>query len=65
MFGGCEIDLSIAIDFTLSNGHPRDFNSLHNLNAQMNAYLPVIQNVGNILQFYNTDKMINLYGFGG
>lgn len=27
--------------------------------------MPVIQNVGNILQFYNTDKMINLYGFGG
>lgn len=24
VFGGCEISLAIAIDFTLSNGDPRD-----------------------------------------
>lgn len=29
VFGGCEMDLSIAIDFTLSNGDPRQPNSLH------------------------------------
>ena len=29
VFGGCEIDLSIAIDFTLSNGDPRSRDSLH------------------------------------
>lgn len=23
VFGGCQVDLSIAIDFTLSNGDPR------------------------------------------
>ena len=33
VFGGCEIDLSIAIDFTLSNGRPTDNGSLHNFNA--------------------------------
>ena len=22
IFGGCEVDLTIAVDFTLSNGHP-------------------------------------------
>jgi len=29
VFAGCQIDLSIAIDFTLSNGDPRQQNSLH------------------------------------
>jgi hypothetical protein len=29
VFGGCDIDLSIAIDFTLSNGHPQNPDSLH------------------------------------
>ena len=29
VFGGCSIDLSIAIDFTMSNGDPRNRNSLH------------------------------------
>jgi hypothetical protein len=29
IFGGCEIGLSIAIDFTLSNGAPEKHDSLH------------------------------------
>ena len=29
VFGGCEIDLSIAVDFTLSNGNPTQPSSLH------------------------------------
>ena len=29
IFGGCEIKLNIAIDFTLSNGHPTLKDSLH------------------------------------
>lgn len=29
VFGGCDIDLSIAIDFTLSNGAPNTRDSLH------------------------------------
>ena len=27
--GGCNIDLSIAVDFTGSNGHPSEPSSLH------------------------------------
>lgn len=65
VFGGCEIDLTLAIDFTLSNGNPRNSNSLHFFDPQRNQYLQAIQSVGNILQFYNTDKQVNLYGFGG
>lgn len=65
VFGGCDIDLSIAIDFTLSNGAPNSRESLHYFDPQTNQYLQVLQQVGSILQFYNTDKHINLYGFGG
>jgi len=31
VFGGTQIQLNIAIDFTLSNGHPSDRDSLHYL----------------------------------
>ena len=65
VFGGCEIDLTIAIDFTLSNGDPRNTNSLHYFDPNRNQYLAAIKSVGNILQFYNSDKQIQLYGFGG
>jgi hypothetical protein len=65
VFGGCDIDLTIAIDFTLSNGDPRKRESLHYFDPNSNQYLKIIQSVGSILQFYNTDKFINLYGFGG
>ena len=65
VFGGCEIDLSIAVDFTLSNGDPRQPSSLHFLDPNRNQYLQAIKSVGNILQFYNSSKLINLYGFGG
>ena len=49
MFGGCEISLSIAIDFTLSNGEPSHPNSLHNRDLNKNEYLHAIKSVGNIL----------------
>ena len=29
IFGGCELNLAIAIDFTLSNGDPKSPDSLH------------------------------------
>jgi hypothetical protein len=49
VFGGCEIELSIAIDFTLSNGYPRDRDSLHYLDMNKNEYLKAIQSCGSIL----------------
>lgn len=39
VFGGCEISLSIAIDFTLSNGDPRDPKSLHYFDPSKNEYI--------------------------
>lgn len=29
IFGGCELNLAVAIDYTLSNGDPKDRDSLH------------------------------------
>ena len=42
VFGGCEISLSIAIDFTLSNGDPSDPESLHYFDPKKNEYLQAI-----------------------
>ena len=64
IFGGCEIGLSIAIDFTLSNGVPTSPQSLHYLDLQKNEYLNAIKSVGNILQYYDSDKQIPTFGFG-
>jgi len=64
IFGGCEIGLSIAIDFTLSNRDPSRPDSLHFLDMQRNEYLNAIKSVGNILQYYDSDKMIPVLGFG-
>jgi len=65
IFGGCEIGLQVAIDFTLSNGDPSKPTSLHYLNHNKNEYLNAIRSVGNILQYYDADKQIPALGFGG
>lgn len=49
VFAGCQIDLSIAIDFTLSNGNPSTPQSLHYFDPNRNQYLQAIRNVGEIL----------------
>lgn len=64
VFGGCNINLSIAIDFTLSNGDPKAANSLHCNNPHSNEYLQALRAVGDILQYYDSDKEIPVYGFG-
>ncbi len=38
VFGGCEISLAVAIDFTLSNGDPNDPKSLHFFDPARNEY---------------------------
>ena len=64
MFGGCQIGLTVVIDFTLSNGEPSKPNSLHYLDMNKNEYLKAINSVGSILQYYDTDKQIPVLGFG-
>jgi len=49
VFGGCEINLNSAIDFTLSNGDPREHDSLHCKDYKRNEYIQAIRAVGDIL----------------
>lgn len=65
IFGGCEIGLTVAIDFTGSNGEPSRPSSLHYKgDLERNEYLKAIKSVGNILQYYDTDKQIPVLGYG-
>lgn len=64
--GGCQISLMIAVDFTGSNGHPQSTTSLHYLNPNgYNHYQAALHSVAEILLYYDSDKMVPLYGFGG
>uniref|UniRef100_A0A3Q3WEB0 Copine-3 n=1 Tax=Mola mola TaxID=94237 RepID=A0A3Q3WEB0_MOLML len=65
IMGGCQINFTIAIDFTGSNGDPRIPTSLHYINPQgFNEYLSAIWAVGNVIQDYDSDKMFPAFGFG-
>jgi hypothetical protein len=65
--GGCEISLSVAIDFTGSNGSPQTPQSLHYLDPtgqRQNQYQTAISAVGRVVAEYDTDKRFPVYGFG-
>eukprot|EP00347_Sterkiella_histriomuscorum_P001485 403371854 len=61
---GWQISLTVAIDFTASNGEFSQPNSLHFLGA-FNQYEQAIGAVGSILEPYDYDKSFPVYGFGG
>jgi len=64
--GGCEISMVCAVDFTASNGDPKNPHSLHHINPQSpNQYEMAIGAVGNIIIAYDRDGMIPVYGYGG
>ncbi|KAM7373081.1 hypothetical protein PAMP_007961 [Pampus punctatissimus] len=55
----------VAIDFTASNGDPRNSCSLHYIHPyQPNEYLKALVAVGEICQDYDSDKMFPAFGFG-
>lgn len=62
--GGCEINLCVAIDYTGSNGDPREPGTLHYLGEQKNDYEKAISSIGTILANYDNDKQFPVYGFG-
>jgi len=51
IFGGCEIGVHIAIDYTLSNGDPSSVSSLHylNPNTRQNEYTKAIEAVMKVI----------------
>lgn len=64
---GLTLNLVAAIDFTASNGNPKNKSSLHYIDesGKMNQYQTAINKVFSVLEAYDTDKMIPVYGFGG
>ncbi|XP_016107886.1 copine-8 [Sinocyclocheilus grahami] len=63
--GGTQINFTVAIDFTASNGNPSQPTSLHYMNPyQLNAYAIALKAVGEIIQDYDSDKMFPALGFG-
>ncbi|XP_046563464.1 copine-3-like isoform X1 [Haliotis rubra] len=65
IMGGTQINLTVGVDFTASNGDPRQPNSLHYFNQhQPTEYAQAIQAVGNVVQDYDSDKLFPALGFG-
>eukprot|EP00826_Nyctotherus_ovalis_P038260 TRINITY_DN3576_c0_g1_i15.p1 TRINITY_DN3576_c0_g1~~TRINITY_DN3576_c0_g1_i15.p1 ORF type:complete len:243 (+),score=61.27 TRINITY_DN3576_c0_g1_i15:954-1682(+) len=65
IFNGLQIALTVAVDFTLSNGEPSNPKSLHYYDPSKNQYINAITAVGKILENYDSDKMFPVVGFGG
>ena len=63
---GLNINLIVAIDYTGSNMHPLDVESLHYIkSSEPTQYEKAIRACGNILAPYDDDQLIPVYGFGG
>ncbi|KAJ3037771.1 Copine-8, partial [Rhizophlyctis rosea] len=64
--GGVDFNLTIAIDFTASNGDPVNINSLHHRsqNGSLNQYQDAIQSIVSLLEPYDSDNRYPVYGFG-
>uniref|UniRef100_A0A674N104 Copine family member 9 n=1 Tax=Takifugu rubripes TaxID=31033 RepID=A0A674N104_TAKRU len=63
--GGTQLNFTVAIDFTASNGNPSQPTSLHYMSPyQMNMYAMALKAVGEIIQDYDSDKLFPAYGFG-
>ncbi|XP_023368009.1 copine-1 isoform X3 [Otolemur garnettii] len=65
VMGGCQINFTVGIDFTGSNGDPSSPNSLHYLSPTgVNEYLTALWSVGSVVQDYDSDKLFPAFGFG-
>lgn len=60
--------MSVAIDFTASNGETFEVNSLHKIDPTgrvLNQYQHAINSVGQILEPYAFQQKFAVFGFGG
>merc|ERR1719228_2026296 len=64
--GGTQVNFTVAVDFTGSNGNPKQPSSLHyqDPTGRPNQYVTAITSVGDIIQDYDSDKMFPALGFG-
>ncbi|KIH58043.1 Copine [Ancylostoma duodenale] len=62
---GTQLDFTVAVDLTASNGDPRKPSSLHYISSKApSQYEVAIRAVVEICQYYNKTKRFNAYGFG-
>ena len=61
---GLNLNLTIGVDFTGSNGIQKSSSSLHFMGTSPNQYQGAIMEVGMVIMDYDYDKMIPAYGFG-
>lgn len=65
ILGGLQINFTVGVDFTGSNGDPRSPESLHFVSPGVqNEYVQALIAVGNVVQDYDTDKLFPAFGFG-
>ncbi|KAI2648092.1 Copine-8 [Labeo rohita] len=64
-YDSTQINFTVAIDFTASNGNPSQPTSLHYMSPyHLNAYALALRAVGEIIQDYDSDKLFPALGFG-
>jgi len=65
IFGGLQINFTVGVDFTASNGNPFGSMSMHHMSAQQpNHYLRAIRSVGDVIKDYDSDQMFPALGYG-
>jgi len=65
IYAGTEISLIVGIDFSKSNKDSYDPDSLHRIGeAEDNDYVHALKSIVGILQYYDHDNHIPVYGFG-
>jgi hypothetical protein len=64
--GGVRLSLSIGIDFTGSNGHPNDDDSLHyqDPRGKPSPYQEAMKSCGDIVAYYDYDQIFPVFGYG-
>ncbi|ESO02415.1 hypothetical protein HELRODRAFT_186439 [Helobdella robusta] len=65
VFAGLQLNFSVGVDFTASNGDPKEPGTLHYINPKKpNQYMKAIKAVGDVIQEYDSDQMYPALGFG-
>lgn len=65
VFGGLQINFTVGVDFTASNGNPANPQSLHHMDRDHpNMYLRAIKSVGEVIKDYDSDQMFPALGYG-
>ncbi|GKT32668.1 Copine-3 [Aduncisulcus paluster] len=62
--GTMQLSLSVAIDFTGSNGHYSSPSSLHYIGRGQSEYEKAMAAVGSVLCPYDSDSLVDIDGFG-